>query len=604
MAAMGGQSALEGLLTQISENASDPSSPFQGHVNAMLGSISRNDRIKQALAQKSYTRMQDRIRRQVEQARAEDARREESRLRRQAELQARRQAEQAHPNAKRQPVPPTRPIQQTRRPSQHSVSTAEGPDSVGGPSPDSSRSGSTDSGQGSSPPSPSQPDIAGAAAAAGEVAAVDNQGQGLPVEESTVGVMTRRPAMQRESASTFSWSGPLSLGLDASEPAAASTAAADSGTEGLKSPQRRMTMATVGGVPTVEKWPADVQMALDVSHVVHAAAQLESAPIDEQCQQLRLVGSGCSIPHPEKGGEAVYAVLPEVKGGGNGADSYYFDSVSNSMGVADGVGEWEWRFKISARAFADELMEGSKVAAQTVDASATRNLGAAAVEMLQAGYDTTKSFGAATAIVAKLGNESGNLGVASLGDSSLIALRPESIGHHRTYRIFARTTEQQHEFNCPFQLSRLPAPADYQRLVNEGRQQLVMAVARMKNTRLDYPGDACCYNLSVERGDLVLMGTDGIFDNLYDEELKEICECATSPWDVNGLAGPKPPREVQHPLEEELASRLAIAVARAAFLRSLDRNAKTPFGENARREGGSHSGGKMDDITVVAAWVV
>jgi hypothetical protein len=32
--------------------------------------------------------------------------------------------------------------------------------------------------------------------------------------------------------------------------------------------------------------------------------------------------------------------------------------------------------------------------------------------------------------------------------------------------------------------------------------------------------------------------------------------------------------------------------------------ARTPFSEHARQHGVLHSGGKMDDITVVCAWVV
>jgi len=49
---------------------------------------------------------------------------------------------------------------------------------------------------------------------------------------------------------------------------------------------------------------------------------------------------------------------------------------------------------------------------------------------------------------------------------------------------------------------------------------------------------------------------------------------------------------------------IAEAIAKAAFSRSKDACAGTPFSLHAREAGLCHVGGKQDDITVVAAWVV
>eukprot|EP00971_Amphidinium_carterae_P056055 1105589-Amphidinium_carterae.2 len=46
------------------------------------------------------------------------------------------------------------------------------------------------------------------------------------------------------------------------------------------------------------------------------------------------------------------------------------------------------------------------------------------------------------------------------------------VGQQVAYRCLARTKEQQHSFNCPFQLSRLPVPDDFPRLVKEGLRRL------------------------------------------------------------------------------------------------------------------------------------
>lgn len=50
--------------------------------------------------------------------------------------------------------------------------------------------------------------------------------------------------------------------------------------------------------------------------------------------------------------------------------------------------------------------------------------------------------------------------------------------------------------------------------------------------------------------------------------------------------------------------RIAEAVAKAAFIRSQDKAVQTPFSENATLAfHESITGGKSDDITVIAAWV-
>lgn len=65
----------------------------------------------------------------------------------------------------------------------------------------------------------------------------------------------------------------------------------------------------------------------------------------------------------------------------------------------------------------------------------------------------------------------------------------------RRGRVFRRSVEQQHYFNTPFQLS-LPPP---------GQRQEVLS---------DTPDTASSDNFPVEDGDVILVATDGLFDNL------------------------------------------------------------------------------------------
>jgi len=321
----------------------------------------------------------------------------------------------------------------------------------------------------------------------------------------------------------------------------------------------------------------------EVLSLLHAERERTSAKVSgcslwAESGSLKLFCGAKQFPHPRKAETG-------------GEDSYFISPNGSSVGVADGVGEWEWRFGVNPKAFADELMAGANEASQRADLpdGPPRDR---ALAMLEEGYQTTRSFGSATAVVATLGSDS-DLGVANLGDSGLRVLRWHSEAEFRGVRIAHRTSEQQHSFNCPYQLSRLPEPKDYERLQAQGQGKLVRAVRSSRESRRqDVPASSDLYSFKVQYGDLILLGTDGLFDNLHDQEICDIAGCALSPLQASA---------------DDLATdpdRIAEAIARAARYRSEDSSARTPFGMAAKEAGLHHVGGKADDITVVAAWVV
>lgn len=332
-------------------------------------------------------------------------------------------------------------------------------------------------------------------------------------------------------------------------------------------------------------WPQDVLQLLEVMSKQVPIAELQSSDAGERrgahcCQNgtvcsaveevglLRFTHGGFSLPHPEKSNST-------------GADSYFLGSDGFSLGIADGVGEWEWRFGINARAFADELMAGCQAALEAVP-------GRPPVDALEEGFKSTKSFGSSTALVASLNSSSSQLRVANLGDSTLLLLRPKQLDSTVGLRCAARTCEQQHAFNCPFQLSLLPSPADYPELVRQGKEKLVRAIQRRPDAKVDRPQDADLYSFEVQEGDLVVLGTDGVFDNIYAHEVCQLAGSALGPLEAGVPAD---------------ATKLAEAICKAAFHRSTDRSARSPFGDHAKQAGLCHTGGKMDDITCVCAWV-
>ncbi|CAB9508804.1 protein phosphatase 2C BIPP2C1 [Seminavis robusta] len=157
-----------------------------------------------------------------------------------------------------------------------------------------------------------------------------------------------------------------------------------------------------------------------------------------------------------------------------------------------------------------------------------------------------RATGASTAIVASI-TEDGFLRAINLGDSSCIVIRGD--------RVVAKTKEIVHYFDCPYQLSEISP---------------------------DRPRDARKLNFELLKGDVVLMGSDGIFDNLEDSEIVEV---------VN--SGPAK------------AGAIAKQVSDLSRKVSLNSNAPTPYSKQAKRNGDPDFrdglGGKVDDISCVVA---
>ena len=229
---------------------------------------------------------------------------------------------------------------------------------------------------------------------------------------------------------------------------------------------------------------------------------------DDSAAPSSLSSSWCCIPHPAKahrGGEDAVFVTPW------------------SVGCADGVGGWAAR-GIDSGLYARGLMHGCERAANDgqgllraegggASGASGRNGGGLStatmegvaeqlnpVRLLKAGYDGVQRqhiIGSTTACVATYlplpsgqqaaGDSKGAAGtvqVANLGDSGCMVIRDG--------RMVLRTIEQTHAFNFPRQLG-------------TGSQ--------------DTPSDADRLSIPLEPGDIVVLGTDGLFDNMFDDEI-------------------------------------------------------------------------------------
>lgn len=337
-----------------------------------------------------------------------------------------------------------------------------------------------------------------------------------------------------------------------------------------------------------ERWPSEV--------ISHLGLQQSSRPDERRRPRepvtsgLRLVGGACQIPKPEK-----------VSYGGE--DSYFICPDGSALGVADGVGEWE-RLGVCTRPLADMLMGGTSAAAEALSAAGGADLACNRASLaLQRGWASVDKWGACTASVAALDRQGACLGVANLGDSGVRQVRKPINDSQGGSRVVNFTREQQHFFNCPYQLSNAPGPADFPSLLAQGKRELVEAMQGSAQVIKDGPGDAELYTFPLCEGDVLILGSDGLFDNLNDSEILEFIDLTVTPLEARQVFGERA-GTLRGPSSSTDPGALATTIAHAAYHRACDPSAATPFAALARSHGVNHSGGKQDDITVVCAWVV
>jgi len=227
------------------------------------------------------------------------------------------------------------------------------------------------------------------------------------------------------------------------------------------------------------------------------------------------------------------------------------------IGVADGVGGWR-AYGVDPGQFSVNLMKNCErlVKAGYFVGNQPSTLLAQGFREMQ--ENKHQIIGSSTACLMMLSHTDLMLYTTNIGDSGFLVVRSGEVVH--------RSQEQQHYFNTPFQLSLPPTEL----------QSEVLA---------DRPESADQYEFCVEDGDVILLATDGIFDNVPDRLLVE--EMAV----------------VQHCKDEIKLQQCANSIALIARKLSRDPTFLSPFSVNALAAGIEAEGGKPDDITVLLATV-
>ncbi|KAI8971785.1 phosphatase 2C-like domain-containing protein [Mycotypha africana] len=240
-----------------------------------------------------------------------------------------------------------------------------------------------------------------------------------------------------------------------------------------------------------------------------------------------------------------------------GDDAYF--KRNDALGVADGVGGWRTHKGANPALYSRKLMHYAQIELDRIKTNVRPQqlqVKPDPVQVLESAYHMTTLdaqnegiVGSTTACIVILCQD--ELRIANLGDCGVSVIRQNDY-------IF-RSEEQQHSFNFPYQLG---------------------------TASFDSPSDAQQFTVKIEEGDIIIVGSDGLFDNLYDEEiLEEVTSCIEKSMMV----------EPQH---------ISDALAHRARVVSEDpENPSSPFQLRAMHEGLYYQGGKADDISVLVAVV-
>lgn len=244
-------------------------------------------------------------------------------------------------------------------------------------------------------------------------------------------------------------------------------------------------------------------------------------------RSLKLLGGSCYLPHPDKeetGGEDAHFIWDE-----------------QAIGIADGVGGWAG-YGVDAGQYARDLMSHAVIAMQE-EPKETIDL----ARVLEKAHRRTRVKGSSTACIIALTDQ--GIQAINLGDSGFILIRDGC--------TLFRSPIQQHDFNFTYQLE--------------------------SGNSSDLPSAAQVFKVPVASGDVIVAGTDGLFDNLYNNEITAVVVHA-----------------IRAGLEPQVTAQKIAALARQ---RAQDKNRQTPFSSAAQDAGYRYYGGKLDDITVVVSYI-
>lgn len=296
-------------------------------------------------------------------------------------------------------------------------------------------------------------------------------------------------------------------------------------------------IGTLGAFLLVKEWTGSLPKSVQIITLGQEEEE------DNAGQRMQMVAGGATLPHPDKrnsGGEDAFFVSATRQG---------------AVGVADGVGGWS-NNGVDAGEYARTLMQFCKEGFEQEEIQDP-------YQILRMAHGKTDLLGSATACVLTLAE--GEVWAANVGDSSFRVLRDGKVVYSSPLLL--------HAFNCPYQLA--------------SRKHVPLADPVSKADRFSFrPRDQ----------DIIVLATDGVFDNLFDEQLVDMVEgfeLDDSASSASACASQIVERAQELSMRPGYVSPFAVQAREAGVL---------PY-DAARPSDAPPSTGKLDDATCVVAVV-
>jgi len=255
------------------------------------------------------------------------------------------------------------------------------------------------------------------------------------------------------------------------------------------------------------------------------------------------------------------------------------------LGVADGVSQLE-EFGMDASELPQELLKACEYLGmnQLIPDRLVNPQDAyrGPVSLLKEAYEETECLGSTTVLLAILDNSTkihGKLhpmvAVLTIGDCELLMLRRLN-GRQSDFQAVFHTEMQRIDghVQTPLQLARVDERVD-----PEFDEELALEVIER---------GSAVHCVSAYEGDIIVLGSDGVFDNLFLDEVVDICNEAL-PTPKAGNFVPTQPNVLQ-----QIAKRIVEESHAKSNIGPGGQLPETPIGR----------GGKMDDTSVVVGEVV
>ncbi|KAK7302510.1 hypothetical protein RJT34_13400 [Clitoria ternatea] len=274
---------------------------------------------------------------------------------------------------------------------------------------------------------------------------------------------------------------------------------------------------------------SDLENSTNVSNAERSDYEATSSPTmgeETSTAELFLVSGAACLPHPSK------ALT--------GREDAFF-SHQNWLAVADGVGHWSFEGS-NAGLYIRELMERSENIVSNYENISTIK----PVEVITRSVNEIQSSGSSSMLIGHFDGQV--LHAANVGNTGFIIIRDGF--------ILKKSTPMFHEFNFPLEIVKGDDPS---KLMEE-------------------------YTIDLHDGDVIVTATNGLFDNLYEQEIASVIS--------KSMQASLTPQEIA-----ELLARRAQEVGRSTSTRS-------PFADEAQAAGYvGYIGGKLDDVTVIVSLV-